>query len=415
MKSIVQDIDKSENFLVWTLVFYAMWSFVGGFMGFQGGLMNIVQALHGSIPIIIFLFIVLIYYLNSKPSVYSAPFMLSSSSVKIMAAFIFMSFMPILSGHGLISSNIFFDALIAAAFFCLRDDIKVRVLDLFIRVIAVIFFLSAVEWLLWRFTGFSIRLGQVTRYRFTYFQTLFNFIPIASDDYWVDLSLIGRFQSIANEPGAVGTLCAFMLFATSNSKRYRFEYIVFWIAGILSFSLAFYVMAAMSIFIQIKKNNLKYLLLGGIIIIILYHFFADMFDFLIMDRLNSDTHGDNRINEVLLQRIVQSWNDGTLWFGNGNEEMDLIQEYGGVAGAMVAIYQYGIFGVLAMFLAYSSIYLRTLKGLVSGSKLTCYLFFIVFWFSFYQRHNITSFFVVLVFFTMPLLFKYKEIDTQSCK
>lgn len=413
MNSLVQNIDKRENFLVGTLVFYAMWTFVGGFMGFQGGLMTVIQALHGSIPVIIFLFAVFINYRNNKPSVYSTTVMQSSSSLKIIASLFFMSLIPIISGHGLLTTNILFDAIVAAVFFTLRDDIKVRVLDLFIRLLAVLLLLSAIEWLVYRFTGFSVQLGQVTRYKITYIQTLFNFIPISSEQYWVDISMMGRFQSIANEPGAVGTLCAFMIFATSNSKRYRFEYIVYWVAGILSFSMAFYVMAAMSFVIQIRKTNLKYLLLGSVVVLSLYSYFSDMFNFLIVDRFTSDTHGDNRINEVLQMRLLQSWSDGSLWFGNGIKEFDVIQESGGVAGALVSIYQYGIIGVTAMVLAYSSIYLQTVRKIITRSKLQYYIFFIVFWASFYQRQNITSFFVVLVFFTMPLLFKYKEEELNK--
>ena len=107
-------------------------------------------------------------------------------------------------------------------------------------------------------------------------------------------------------------------------------------------------------------------------------------------------------------RLLRSWSDCSLWFGNGIKEFDVIQESGGVAGALVSIYQYGIIGVTAMVLAYSSIYLQTVRKIITRSKLQYYIFFIVFWASFYQRQNITSFFVVLVFFTMPLLFKYKE-------
>lgn len=412
MKSIVREIDKGENLLVYTFVFYAIWAFAGGFMGFKGGLMDVIQMLHGSIPVILFLFCVLLYYHSLRPKVYASTMMTSKSSLSIIFALFFMGMIPIMSGYGLQDIGLFLDAIIVAAFFTIRNDLKVRVVDVFIRVLAIIFFLSAIEWLVWRLTGFHVAIAEVSRYKITYMQTLFNFIPISSEKIWVDIFMIGRFQSIASEPGAVGTVSAFMLFATANSKSYKYEYIIFWISGILSFSYAFYVMAALSFAVQFSKKNLKYLIVGAIIVVLLYSYFADMFNVLILDRFNAEGHGNNRINDYMQIKFNQAWEDGSLWFGKGNQEFDAIQEYGGNAGVQVSIYQYGILGVAAMVISYTIIFFNNLKSVVLKNKNIVIAFFVVFWLSFYQRQNITTFFNCLIFFTMPLFCVYKEKEQQ---
>ena len=55
------------------------------------------------------------------------------------------------------------------------------------------------------------------------------------------LAVIFRFQSLTEEPGVVGTLCAFILF-TIDRKKYKKEFYIFCLAGILSLSLAFYLL-----------------------------------------------------------------------------------------------------------------------------------------------------------------------------
>lgn len=115
MKSIVREIDKGENLLVYTFVFYAIWAFAGGFMGFKGGLMDVIQMLHGSIPVILFLFCVLLYYHSSRPKVYASTMMTSKSSLSIILH-CFYGYDPIMSGYGLQDIGLFLDAIIVAAF-----------------------------------------------------------------------------------------------------------------------------------------------------------------------------------------------------------------------------------------------------------------------------------------------------------
>lgn len=413
--NIVGDIlykDKRENLLVYALVFLGLWDFTLGFTPYTGGGFGpIVSSLKIGLLLDFLCCFLLLYHSFNRSYSFNKTVANKNMVIVFSIAYVFYITKEFLDLNimGVLFSPIKFIILIL--FLRLRDDLKVRIFDGFIRVVAVVLTLSIVEYLIYvvtdqRFVLYTDLYYLDKEYR-PYDQTLFNLMP--NNRFFV-LGNIFRFQSIAEEPGGLGTLCSFLLFATYGSKKYHFHYIVFWIAGLLSFSLAFYIMAFIHICcISIVNRNYLILLILAIILGCLYYFFKDVFDLLILDRIGGQSFADidNRTAENFQRAYERAWQDGTIWFGYGTDT-SAIETDGGTAGAKKMIFQYGVFRTIAIVVAYIYCYLKSMPKMTRKSKLMALSFLLVFWVNFYQRHYILSFAYVLPYFVMPFFISYIE-------
>jgi len=390
------------------LVFAAWWQFMLGLHLFEGGLTPIWRAIHGEI--LLYLIIITTVLLNNKKTIVFDP---SKFTSNIVATFI-ICYLPILFTAFLnLSFGAILPFLLIVFFLQLRDDLKVRTLDIFVRILAFSLFLSLIEYLFIVATSHyfavfsSIPTDTGSK---TFDQALFNFIPIESV---VPLGsfIFFRFQSLSDEPGNVGTICAFLLFATSDCRRYKHAYIIFWIAGVLSFSAAFYILAAIHLAFSLKRKNLGFLLIGASLVFVLYRYFQEAFDLFIFRRfsqVNLDSL-DNRSTAEFDAHLKEAFGDGSLWFGKGfGAKMDT-GGHGGVAGIKAYLWIYGIIGTAAILFGYIIIYLKSLKRQAKSLRKYGLVFLMIFLMSFYQREYITYFDYVLIFFTMPVFLTYKKI------
>src|SRR5690606_28258663 len=78
----------------------------------------------------------------------------------------------------------------------------------------------------------------------------------------VQHEFVVRFYSIFDEPGTLGTLSAFVLYGNRYMFR-RKENLIILIGGILTFSLAFYILLIAGLFIQ-NIRNIKQILFATI-------------------------------------------------------------------------------------------------------------------------------------------------------
>lgn len=395
-----------ENLLVYSFVFFAFWEFLYGFLPFEGGGWGpFFKSIHATSLIRFFLFLILIVY--SKRNVFES----TSTNKRIVLVFAFcypFYFYHSFLQNGLVEIISWLVGLInLILFFLLRNDIRLRILDCFIRWFGYLMLFSLIEYFIYQITGKYFVLYSSLKYSYQYMdQSLFNMIPI--DRLW-GFGRIYRFQSLAVEPGNVGTICALLLFATSNCSKYRLHYYVFWLAGALSFSLAFYILALIHLVFMTSSKRTAMITFGILVVIlfILYFNFKEAFDLLLFDRISDPTRANNRSSEELDWAFLQSWRDGSLWFGKGlPEDGDFSDEVG--AGLKVATYCYGIIPVFLLIFAYVKGYLLKLRVQPKKIKQNAMAFFIVFWLSYYQRHFITSFDMILVYFTMPVFLTYKD-------
>lgn len=260
---------------------------------------------------------------------------------------------------------------------------------------------SLVEFIIYYFTGISLVSKHVVRSNGQEFQNLvFNLVKEGG---------FPRFQSLADEPGLIGTICGLLLFVVGrNPKQYQLERIIIIISGVFTFSIAFFFLAAISL---LSHNiNLKTLFFVALVLIAVYYIFYDIVYSRIFIRFVDGTF-DNRATYEMRKAVLDAWNNGDLWLGCGlgaHESMeDGLAEDGG-AGAIVFIYEFGIIGTLLVFLLYSLLVIKNSWAGAWGNL----LYLLAFWASFYQRQTIDRPYTIMAFIAFSYIFFTEDITRK---
>ncbi len=372
------------NFLEKFIIVFTIWSVFTGFRHSFGGVTA--DLFYGVFSLVIQFFLVctFFYYFSTKRYMFSNTYIRSAAFFVI--GFLLCAFFSIdgaLESFNKYLLPIFY----GAGFILLKDERKLKVLDAVIKVLALIFALSAIEYLIFILTNYRVELFTTIDDNRTFTQSLFN-------NFHEEFAVIPRFMSLCEEPGTVGTLCAMLLFATAKNSQYQKQYIVFWVSGLLTFSMAFYVLACLHLLtFGIKNLNIIFFIL--LLAILLYIYLGEYFDYLIVERLESG-EADHRVSDSINRYIKIAWEDGRLWFGN---KASFLSSMGFYAGVKALLVRHGILGVASLVLGYTFSFLNMTKL----KNFDCYLFLIAFWASFYQREYIDRIEFLMVFFTMPAI------------
>lgn len=270
-----------------------------------------------------------------------------------------------------------------SVFFALRKDIQQKCILWVINAYAVLFSLSLVEYMVdvlvdKRFVVANVMRPSSNASGFQFFEeTLFNVRRIDTD--------LPRFQSLTEEPGLIGTLCAFLLFVTGKDLKYRKQFYVFLASMVLSFSLGGYVIAFFYLFF-LRMKSIKKMCFVAAIFIFMAFLFGAFFQQLIYERLQSDDV-DNRTNEYFDRKFYHAFETGELWMGKGDLGYAASVE-GKNAGGKVWWYHYGLVCFFVVFCCYNYIFV----SLCNNRRLSYdqFIFLLAFWISFYQRSGITE-------------------------
>ena len=267
----------------------------------------------------------------------------------------------------------------------LKYKYKVWVFDRFVSVVALLFGLSALEYILASFFGIS-HIDPTPLYRTVYSENYFfqGIITIFPAYYQ---SGFARFQAFTEEPGLVGTLCAFML-ACIDIKQKKWQAAVLIICGILSMSLAFYLMFVLWIIYNTQNlKNTKINLLLLLFISIVCYFAQDAITELIANRISekgSISALDNRASLAFKKAFDEFLVSADVVFGRGlrtfHSSFNYTSGSGANAGAKPFIYSYGVFSMILLFITYTKGFLKA-----NGKNAKALFILIVFWLSFYQR------------------------------
>lgn len=389
-------VTKKENFLVNTIVFFTFWSFFTGFpIAFNGVFRTMLGGRFG----MLLLFLQLIIYLYSSSN---NPRSFSKANQKY--ALVFVVALLSVSLWTFVSISEFDSSLITPLFsipffILLRDDLKVICLDRFIRLLAVILTLSLFEYFIYVFFNKGIlllsglgRIGSEDNYFIdSYNQYLLNVISTHR--------VFPRFQCLCEEPGCIGTLSGFLIYVTKGRKEYTYQYFIFIIAGVFSFSLAFFALYALHFLLNVRSSSITLVILL-LMFILAYYVFMDIFQDMLLYRLEGGLDvADNRIAEGFSDVYAKAWSNGELWLPHGNTG----GSFG--AGAKMWIWIHGIISLIIVFISYLYIYWRKVKE-TKSSKWECFIFFLAFWVSFYQRHWIMNIDYLIVYVTTPILYSY---------
>ena len=289
-------------------------------------------------------------------------------------------------------------------FLALRKDIQQKCILWVINAFAILFLLSLVEYIVDVLTGKRFVVAHVMRPSsnasgFQFFEeTLFNVLRTETG--------MPRFQSLTEEPGLIGTLCAFLLFVTGNDPKYRKQFFVFLTSMVLSFSLGGYVITFFYIvFLRIK--SIKNMLFVVAMFICMALFFGAFFNQLIFERLQSNDV-DNRTNEQFDRLFRHAFETGELWLGKGDIGYRARVE-GKNAGGKVWWYHYGITSFFVVFFCYNYIYVSLCKR--RRMSYGQFIFLLAFWVSFYQRSDITEPHYLLPFVGAAILLSKNDVKS----
>ena len=283
----------------------------------------------------------------------------------------------------------------------LKIDIQTDVFRKFVWMLTFLLILSAVEYIIYILTGKGLLIAHVTRVtqaeqsEFNHF--LFNIIT--------PYDILYRFKGLFPEPGIMGTLCAFLLFATWSDKSMRAPFYVFLACGMMSLSLGFYIF--LSIFLVTHVHfNIKNIFAGVVLVVAFLYLLGDNFQARLVDRVTGadDVEElDNRTTEIFNRYFERAYYQGDLWLGVGSDKMpSQVNSEGGNAGAKKWIFQYGIIETFILFIVYNAIYYRRCKKRLGFHDL---VFLFVYWLCFYKTVpllNPTQFFV---FTLIPIINK----------
>lgn len=208
-----------------------------------------------------------------------------------------------------------------ALFILIPDDIKKRVFALFYRMFLVAAVVSILIWICY-FAGINIGFQRELYYSqraigWTYYYYRWFIFAIFND------RTLFRLCGLFNEPGALGTLCA-LLFICTNKKSKQWEKVILIVTGVLTFSLAFFLLIFMYEAIKIclkRPRNILFVFLFVALFFAIPHidFHNELLNqtaarFALTD---SGLAGDNRVSgsfEIQYDAFIHS---SDMWFGKG--------------------------------------------------------------------------------------------------
>ena len=290
-------------------------------------------------------------------------------------------------------------------FLTLNSRIQEKIFYYYAWTLAIFLCISIIEYGIFQLTGRGIIIGnasRVTDYKATYFvHLLFNLVR-------TDIP-IPRFQGLSNEPGLLGTLCGLFLFYTRREKKLKIPYFIFLFSGILSFSLAYYILLGIHV-LSVIKLNWKVLIATVLVLFISFSMLRERFELLLLNRIAETENIDNRTSESFDKDFKRAYRQNLLWFGVGYKNVDnyISDTEGANAGGKIWIFQYGIVGLVVVVIAYGRLYFYR-----CGRKLQLYdwFFLFAFWLSFYQRQTIYTPYTILVF--LAVSFESKKLISSE--
>jgi len=172
---------------------------------------------------------------------------------------------------------------------------------------------------------------------------------------------------------------------TLDNNNNKFKYLILLFAGLVTFSLGYYVLLILWSAFHIRKIDFSKLLIASIVIFAVYFSLGSIFQDRIIDRISgrSIKEIDNRTNEAVDRKLQEVVDNGTIIYGLGNRSFyEWETKVSGVsAGAKNFILQYGIISLIILVISFSYVVFR-----VRGLNRHTILVILFFWISFYKSN-----------------------------
>ena len=288
---------------------------------------------------------------------------------------------------------------LSLCYLVLPNRYKLKIFLVFRKLLSAIFFLGIVVYVI----RFFVTLPFVS------ISALNDLKNTAYHSYIFEVTLpdmiIPRFMSIFDEPGVVGTVCALLISYKGISLR-SFEDVTIFLAGLLSMSLAFYIILFLNIIFRLSLKNILYVVLFGLLTFLTAR--NNIFSQTIFARLeivDGKLSGDNRMNTVFADNYDRFLERGgaDLIFGRGlGAEGYDDEDNKGSSSYAVLVCRHGVLGCflfVSFFFYLVWVYSPTKRG---------WFYFVVFILLLYQRINLFQLYNIVLFVGGLLL-----IDKES--
>jgi len=320
----------------------------------------------------------------------------------VLVLFFFLVSLHTMIG-GTENTKITYIPLITLFFIALKPSEQARIFDHFSTILAIIFFIGLVSYFLY-LIGKNPPLGTAIAPNFDKWPYLVYFGHVKETNLPVY-----RFSSIFDEAGQVGTLCGLILASVSISFK-NIKSIILLATGLITFSLAFYVIL---IFILLYNLKIKTLIIVSFLTITTALVSGDRFDILIASRLsieNGRLSGDNRTDPLFEAYYSNFLSNGgnDLIFGKGFGTFQKEKPEGmSPSTYKTLIFNYGIlgFGMMIFFYFLSVFFLNNSKK----GWFLCFIFFI----SAYQRPDLIRIAPIVMFLGGLSYLKLKSINENT--
>jgi hypothetical protein len=285
----------------------------------------------------------------------------------------------------------------------LNNNLKIDLFNFFTKAFAILLSISLIGWLFF-LSGISLQNFAANYNDYQYSYSNYYFFLLNDLDAILP---VPRFSGVFLEPGHIGMIISFLLFGNKFDLK-RKEVLVLFIGGIMTFSLAAYVLVIFSalIFFVLNSNKpaLNLIMTTGLLFGLFTYFTTldngnNVVNNLIIERLevkDDKLVGDNRNTEnfgIYYDRFMEG---DDKYMGIGTVEFVKFFDDGN-AGYKVFMVQYGIVGTLLLFLFYF------VMTIYNKSKMA-FMFLIIYFFSFLQRSYALWDVELLIFITaLPLL------------
>ena len=244
--------------------------------------------------------------------------------------------------------------------FFISEDEKIKTLKLITNILAVVILVSLTAWLTNKYI-FKLPMYGYLEYgkgKGDAGDILLNYILFI--DYSSDT--VSRFYSVFDEPGVLGTLSAFILFANKYNFRKRNNIIIL-IGGLFTFSLAFILISMIGMMILNVKRGLAILKAAlGLVILLGLTFLVlkedETFNAVVVDRIvNIGEFGvDSRTSEGLNYFFNNFISSSDFYLGLGtdffNQNPTLLEGQ----GYKIFVIEYGLAGIVILFFMYKSFF-----------------------------------------------------------
>ena len=218
----------------------------------------------------------------------------------------------------------------------------------------------------------------------------------------------GRYCSVFDEPGVVGTLAGLMMCVEGFNLK-KIGNIIILLNGLLSLSLFFYLISAIFLLYKLPSKY-KMLFIIGVAILYVLTIENEILKVAIWDRLTINDEGamsgDNRNSDELLEVWDRSKYNLQILFGYGEK---FVRDYTGSASIQLFILRDGLLFVLMYF----SVYLIYAKRIINSNR-DFILFALILFLTLYQRPGFCGIDYTLLFASYILSKSKKNASISSC-